>query len=194
METELSARKTALRNQIRAVLETISAGVRDAASAQTADRLRAQPIWKSAKSVLLFAPLSDEPHLWPVVAEGLAAGKLVALPRYVSRARGYVACQLENLIGELAFGKFRVREPLPSCPEVPMDRLDLVLVPGVAFDLRGGRLGRGRGFYDRLLTEVRGVKCGVGFDEQIVAEVPAENHDVRMDIILTPTQWVKTGS
>jgi 5-formyltetrahydrofolate cyclo-ligase len=128
-----------------------------------------------------------------MVVEGLAAGKLVALPRYVSRARGYVACQLQNLSGELAFGKFRIREPLPSCPEVPPSGLDLVLVPGVAFDLRGHRLGRGRGFYDRLLAGIRGIKCGVAFDEQIVAEVPSAEYDVRMDVILTPTQWVNMG-
>jgi 5-formyltetrahydrofolate cyclo-ligase len=67
----------------------------------------------------------------------------------------------------------------------------LVLVPGVAFDLRGRRLGRGKGFYDRLLADAGGLKCGVAFDEQIVTEIPVEPHDVSVDCILTPTRWIQ---
>jgi 5-formyltetrahydrofolate cyclo-ligase len=67
----------------------------------------------------------------------------------------------------------------------------LALVPGVAFDVRGGRLGRGRGFYDRLLAGVSGAKCGVAFDEQIVDAVPAGPLDIRLNCILTPTRWIE---
>jgi 5-formyltetrahydrofolate cyclo-ligase len=65
------------------------------------------------------------------------------------------------------------------------------LVPGVAFDLHGRRLGRGKGFYDRLLADVRGKTCGVAFDEQIVREVPVEPHDSDVNCILTPTRWIE---
>jgi 5-formyltetrahydrofolate cyclo-ligase len=78
-----------------------------------------------------------------------------------------------------------------KCAEIPFGKFDLVLVPGVAFDLRGCRLGRGRGFYDRLLTEVHGIKCGVAFDEQIAGEIPVGTLDVPMDFILTATRCVK---
>jgi len=74
-----------------------------------------------------------------------------------------------------------------------LGRLDLILVPGVAFDLRGRRLGRGRGFYDRLLLETGGVKCGIAFDEQIAGEVPTGKYDLQMNFILTPTRCVETG-
>jgi len=73
-----------------------------------------------------------------------------------------------------------------------LSRLDLILVPGVAFDLCGCRLGRGGGFYDRLLAETHGVKCGIAFDEQITGEVPTGEHDLQMDFILTPTRCVET--
>lgn len=88
-------------------------------------------------------------------------------------------------------GQFGIREPKASCAEIPLERLGLILVPGVAFDLHGRRLGRGRGFYDRLLPEIRGVKCGVAFDEQMVDTVPAGRLDMRMDFVLTPTRCVK---
>jgi 5-formyltetrahydrofolate cyclo-ligase len=72
-----------------------------------------------------------------------------------------------------------------------MNRLDLILVPGLAFDLNGRRLGKGKGYYDRLLAGVSGIKCGVAFDEQVVSEVPAGPHDVRVNCILTPTRWLE---
>ena len=80
----------------------------------------------------------------------------------------------------------------PVAPKFRFSVPDLILVPGVAFDLSGHRLGRGKGFYDRLLANARGVKCGVAFDEQIVKAVAAGTHDIRMDFILTPTRVIKT--
>jgi 5-formyltetrahydrofolate cyclo-ligase len=155
-------------------------------------KLRGQRVWSEAASVLFFLALPDEPNLWPLVSEALSSGKTVALPRFVSKSRGYVAAEVKTLQGELVVGHYRVLEPLPSCPEVPLNRLDLALVPGVAFDLYGRRLGRGKGYYDRLLAGFGGIKCGVAFDEQIVAEVPAGPQDVRLNCILTPTRWIET--
>jgi 5-formyltetrahydrofolate cyclo-ligase len=190
MTLDLAKLKAALRGEVQAKLEALSDGARVNGGNQLRDRLRASELWQTAKSVLFFAPLEDEPDLWPLIAEALAANKLVALPRFISRTRGYVACQIQNLSGELAIGNFRVREPLPACPEVPLDGFDLVLVPGVAFDARGGRLGRGKGYYDQLLANVRGAACGVAFDEQLVAEIPVESHDRRVNCVLTPTRWI----
>jgi len=88
-------------------------------------------------------------------------------------------------------GQFWIPEPRPDCAEIPADTFELVLVPGVAFDLKGRRLGRGRGFFDRLLVEVRGLKCGIAFELQMANEIPTEAHDIRMDFILTPTRCVE---
>ena len=100
----------------------------------------------------------------------------------------YAACIISER-SELLPGRFGVLEPNEGCPLVPLNQLDLVFVPGVAYDFAGRRLGRGKGFYDRLLAEVRGHKCGVAFDAQIVAAVPEEPHDMRLNSILTPTRW-----
>jgi 5-formyltetrahydrofolate cyclo-ligase len=74
---------------------------------------------------------------------------------------------------------------------VDLKRLDLVLVPGLAFDRHGRRLGRGRGYYDRLLAEVPGTSCGVAFDEQLVASDPVGPLDVPLNCILTPSHWIE---
>jgi 5-formyltetrahydrofolate cyclo-ligase len=84
-----------------------------------------------------------------------------------------------------------VREPAASCVEIPLNKFDLVLVPGAAFDLNGSRLGRGQGFYDRLLEKVSGVKCGVAYDFQLLEKIPTEPHDAKVDFILTPSRCVR---
>jgi 5-formyltetrahydrofolate cyclo-ligase len=73
-----------------------------------------------------------------------------------------------------------------ECPPLPVTSLDFALVPGIAFDGLGGRLGRGKGFYDRLLSQAVGVTCGLGLDEQFLACVPVEAHDIRMNLIAVP--------
>ena len=138
--------------------------------------------------MLLFAALPDEPDVRPVMETAWTEGKAVLLLGYDVADSRYRACAVENAT-QLGLGRFGVLEPKPGCPVVPLNQLDLALVPGVAFDLTGRRLGRGKGFYDRLLTQVRGHKCGVCFDSQVVEEVPEEPHDIRLDSILTPTRW-----
>ena len=188
MTDTLLAQKALLRKQIRDALQKISPAARTTLSVQIRDRLKEQAIWKNAGAVLFFAPLPDELDLWPLLEEALAAGKIAALPRFNPAAKSYIACRVQNLRSEIVTGEFGIRAPAARCAGIPLDRLDLILVPGVAFDWHGHRLGRGRGFYDRLLTDVRGVKCGITFDEQMVNDVPAGPPDVRMNFILTPTR------
>ena len=180
--------KSELRQKIRAALKSLPPEKRALASAQLCAKLKEQSFFQSAASVLFFAPRPDEPDLWPLLEEALAAGKIAALPRFNPAGKNYVACRVQNLRSEIAPGEFGIREPAARCPEIPLSRLDLILVPGVAFDWHGGRLGRGKGFYDRLLAGTRGVKCGITCDGQMVNEVPAGPSDVRMNFILTPTR------
>jgi 5-formyltetrahydrofolate cyclo-ligase len=188
MQPDIQAAKAALRKQIRGVLKNISPAARTTLSAQLRERLKEQAVWKNAEAVWFFAPRPDELDLWPMLAEALAAGKIAALPRYHPTGKNYVACRVQNVRSDIVTGQFGIREPAARCPEIPLSGLDLILVPGVAFDWHGGRLGRGKGFYDRLLAGTRGVKCGIAFDEQMVNDVPAGPADVRMDFILTPAR------
>jgi len=186
----LNEQKAKLRKEIRAVLQSISPAARAAASAQIRTRLKEQDFWQKAASTLFFAPMPDEVDVWPLLEEALAVGKITALPRFDPVSNDYLACRVQHPQNEIGPGQFGIREPKAVCPEIPLERLGLVLVPGVAFDLGGCRLGRGRGYYDRLLPEIPGIKCGIAFDEQIVEAVPAGKLDVRMDFILTPTRCV----
>ena len=190
MTTDLNRPKADLRGQIRNALQMMSPAVRMAESIELCGRL--EPQLQSARTILFFAPLTDEPDIWPLLEKLLPTQKICALPAFDRAAQIYSARRVRNLTTDLAVGQFGIRESSVGCPEIPLADLDLILVPGVAFDLSGHRLGRGKGFYDRLLANVRGVKCGVAFDQQITKIIPAETHDVRMNFILTPTRCIRT--
>ena len=185
--------KAALRSQIRAAIRSVSPDERTAASRLVCQRLEQFSIWRDADAILFYAPLADEVDVWPLLAVALAKGKMIALPRFRANQDAYEACLLTNLSQDLQPGNFGVREPSDRCPVIPINQLDLVLVPGVAFAVDGHRLGRGKGYYDRLLANVRGAKCGLAFEQQVVTEIPAEPHDRTLDCIVTPTRLVAIG-
>jgi 5-formyltetrahydrofolate cyclo-ligase len=183
--------KSALRKMMRAQLEKISPAVRAVESIELCERLKTQ--MPSASTVLFFAPLPDELDVWPLLELSMALGVTCALPFFDAAKKTYGARILNHLATDIVAGKFGVREPAATCAEIAFDKFDLVLVPGMAFDLSGNRLGRGKGFYDRLLAEASGVKCGVGYDFQLLEKIPAEAHDAKVDFIFTPSRCAKSG-
>jgi 5-formyltetrahydrofolate cyclo-ligase len=183
--------KATLRKQVSAALKKISPEQRNADSEKIRSRLKEDASFREAGSVLFFAPLPEEVDLWPLLEETINSGKVVALPCFDADKQVYRSRRVKNLHVEILSGQFGIREPSIGCIEMSLDDLGLILVPGVAFDLRGNRLGRGKGFYDRLLENFRGKKTGIAFDEQIVDAVPSENLDVRMDLLLTPTRSIE---
>ena len=184
--------KSALRQKIRAALEKISPALRAVESIELCDRL--EPQLRSARTILFFAPMPEELDIWPLLEKFLAAGKTCALPFYDKSKKDYLARQVQHLAADVSVGYFGIREPISGCPEVPLEKFDLVLVPGLAFDWNGNRLGHGKGFYDRLLKQVPGLKCGVGHDFQLLGKIPTEPHDVRVNFIVTPTRCFRTSA
>ena len=181
--------KAELRSMIRTALERISPAVRAVESEELCARLKLQ--LPSAGTILFFAPLANEIDVWPLLEESVKAGKTVALPWFNPATQTYLARRVENPADEIVTGKFGVREPDSNCAEIPLEHFDLVLVPGAAFDLRGNRLGHCKGFYDRLLEKISGIKCGVGYDFQLLEKIPAEPHDARVNFIFTPSRCVR---
>jgi 5-formyltetrahydrofolate cyclo-ligase len=177
--------KSDLRAKMRAALANVTPTVRMAASIELCDRLKTQ--MPSANTILFYSPLADELDVWPLMEESIALGVTCALPFFDAEKNVYGARQIQHPPTEIITGKFGVREPGAACAEISLDKFNLVLVPGMAFDLLGNRLGRGRGFYDRLLAGVVGIKCGVCYDGQVLPEIPHEAHDAKVDFILTPS-------
>src|ERR1700710_957407 len=141
--------KDALRKKMAVSLAKISPAVRAVESIELVERLKAQI--PSAHTILFFAPLPNELDIWPMLELSMALGTTCALPFFDAQNQIYGARVLDKLATDIIAGKFGVREPAASCAEISLEKFDLVLVPGMAFDLNGSRLGRGQGFYDRLL-------------------------------------------
>lgn len=134
------------------------------------------------RSVGLFASLDDEIDTRPLFATLREAGVLCVLPRCDGDALVFHAVSSWS---ELQPGRYGVLEPVAG-PAYPFSPQDLVFVPGLAFDQRGGRLGRGRGFYDRCFPGPSGSGpqlVGLGYEAQRVDEVPMEAHDRRLDAL-----------
>ena len=191
MIPNVAEQKASLRQQYRVLCRSVAPEQNAAASEDLRKHLIGSPYWLSSQRILMFYPLNDEPDIAPLFTQALAAGKTIALPRYNSSLGVYEAALIRNLTEDLVPGRFGVREPSSNCPAVPLNQLDLTLVPGIAFDASGRRLGRGKGFYDRLLPGTTGMKLGLAFDWQESDALPAEPHDVELDAVLTPTRWLK---
>lgn len=184
----IKAQKAALRKQLRELAAGHSAAERAAASEQICRRLRAQPFWTQARAVLCFVPMPVEPDIGPLLTEALAAGKRLALPRYDAGKDCYWAHEVKDPLREMGPGYYGIIEPLPTCALFNLKELDLILVPGLGFGPDGRRLGRGKGYYDQILAQTSGWKCGLAFDWQIVPGIPMEGHDVFLNCVLTPSR------
>jgi 5-formyltetrahydrofolate cyclo-ligase len=191
MASEIASQKAELRTRLRAVLQGLSPARRAEVSARACALLVRQKVWREARAVLFYAPLPDEIDLLPLLDLALASGKTAALPGFVPDTGVYGAFRIRDFAGDCAPGKFGVAEPSAACAPVALNVLDLALAPGLGFDAAGRRLGRGQGFYDRLLAQVAGTRCGVAFDEQLVGQIPAQPHDINLNCLLTPTQWLE---
>ncbi len=179
--------KTAIRKQAhenrRAQLE------KDAVSAKIVDRFMELPEYHSAKTVMFYVDVRDEVRTRQALPSALASGKRIVVPYCLDGELELF--WLENM-EELELGMYRILEPKNELRTVaskhfqPTD-LDLVMVPGVAFDRNGGRTGHGKGYYDKLLQHARleAPLIALAFECQMFEKIPAESHDIFMDKIVT---------
>lgn len=183
----ISEEKAEARRRIQLRIRALDLGQRAEAARAMISRIRNLAAWNTSRCVLLYAPLKDEPDLWDLLTLAMEEGRTVTLPSFVSETGVYGARRILRPELDLVPGHFGVREPGPNCREVPLEALDFAVVPGLAFTPEGWRLGRGGGFYDRLLKATPALRCGVGLDEQVLVQLPAEPHDVQLDFVVTPT-------
>lgn len=156
-------------------------------SARIRGHLVGHPAWRSSRVLLGYASFRQEVDTFPLLAEALAEGKDLVLPRVDRRARRLDLLRVRDLGADLEPGYQGIPEPRPGrCPPAHPGAIDLVLVPGVVFDRRGFRLGYGAGYYDRLLPSLAGaVRVGLAFSLQVVDELPVLAHDLPVDVLVT---------
>lgn len=172
--------KKQLRRAVRARMTQIGKEEAQERSMAMCDELERYIAVSGGKVVALFSPLADEPQLWPLV-ERLAQELTVVLPRVEGEVMNFYPYGKDVM----ATGTYGINEPQAGVPVNPCE-IDVVVVPGVAFTDCGVRMGRGKGFYDRYLSQsgCRALKIGVCYREQVVESIPAEPHDVKMDLVI----------
>ena len=149
-------------------------------------------------SLVGYMPMADEPDCRGILEYWLHKGRTVYLPVFEKEKGVYSLAQVGGLDGEwLCVGNYGIAEPLPSLPrrESPFlfDGGGIWLVPGLGFARNGERLGRGAGYYDRLLAGSNALKLGLSYEKRVFDWLPAEEHDVRMDYLLTETGLAKVN-
>ncbi len=148
-------------------------------------------IYKSINTIMLYVPLKNEISTKEIIEKAYADGKKVAFPVTNPKTFEITPCYAEK---NSAFckGTFSVNEPKEK-DFTDINNIDLVIVPGVAFSKKGERIGFGKGCFDKLLENYKGIKVGFCYDFQVCSEIEAEKHDVRMDYILTEKEFFTCG-
>lgn len=182
--------KLALRRQMRAVREALPRSACDARSAEIMKRLLALEELDRAATVLAFCSIHNEVRTRASIEAAWAAGKRVVLPRVVGEE---LQLHVVDSRTQLVEGAFSVPEPPEDAARIPPIEVDFALIPALALDPRGYRIGYGGGYYDKLIPRLgRACTCAVAYDFQLIAEVPELPLDVAVDIVVTDERTIRT--
>ena len=183
----LAQHKTAIRKAAHAARK--AQPDKEAVSQQITDRVIQLPDYQQAQCVMWYVDVRDEARTRHALPEALASGKRIVIPYCVE---GELELFHLESMEELETGMYKILEPRSELREVAAKRvdvseLDLILVPGVAFDARGGRTGHGKGYYDKLLENAKPETplVALAFECQMFDEIPMQDHDIFMDKVVT---------
>lgn len=177
--------KERIRREIEVQRKTLDFQWLETASAQVVKNFQTLEAFKNAETVALYMAIDGEVQLDSLFSTCWKLGKRTCIPVFNADAGIY---EMAEITAETRFksGQYGIREPV--APElVSSNWIDLMVVPGVAFDRKGNRLGRGGGYYDRLLDGFSGHSAAVAFDFQLFPEIPHTSHDIPVDSIATET-------
>ncbi|MBT4804625.1 5-formyltetrahydrofolate cyclo-ligase [Candidatus Woesearchaeota archaeon] len=163
-------------------------------SKQIIERISSFSFFNQSNSTMFYYQKGNEANLNGLMNSLLNFQvKKVILPKTNKDDFSMKIYQINNLSEDLEEGAFEIMEPKKNCLEINKEEVDIVFVPGVAFDLAGNRLGHGLGYYDRFLKDFKGIKVGIAYDFQIVDSIKVKSHDVPVDYIITEKRIIKTN-
>lgn len=191
----VSVKKSRLRRHVADLVAAAPAEQRAAWDQAIQARLRSEAIYLRSQVIHSYLAMHDEVATKRLVQAALADGKQVVAPVVHPERRRLRFARIENYERDLAPGYRGILEPIEP-RWVELLQIELFVIPGVVFDRRGYRLGRGLGFYDRCLSRVKGrsVICGLAYELQVVDELPTAAHDVPMDYIVTERRVIECKS
>ncbi len=178
--------KAELRKEVLSIRKELSAEFVAKNSRIIFDKLKATEEYKNAKSVMVYMDFGNEVNTKDFINEALSEGKKIIIPYTDTGKVLIVPVEIESF-DDLVKCKFGYLEPKKEKINTPYDvnKIDLIVVPGVVFDKKRNRIGFGKGYYDRLLSIRRAKAFAIAFEFQVYDEIPAEEHDIKMDMIIT---------
>jgi len=185
---ELRATKDEIRNDIAKRLATLAAGKTEDKVRAIEKRLFEFANFLEANIVLLYINSRNEVNSHQIIKKCFDANKIVILPAFDTNTYEMRLMKVDNLATDLILGPRGILEPDESrCNIVPIECIDIAIIPGTAFDEKGGRIGSGEGYYDRLIPKlmITTRKVALAFEDQIVQQIQMESHDKHVDIIIT---------
>lgn len=154
------------------------------------ERLFALPAFRTAQVVMFFASFRSEVETGAMIRRALQSGRRVILPKVAGKELALF--EVKDFDADVEAGVWGIPEPKPLVP-AKLDEVELMIMPGAAFDERGNRLGYGAGFYDKLLPSFKGTTVALAFEEQLLPNVPAAAHDVPVMKIVTEERVIEVG-
>lgn len=178
--------KPAIRKLLRQRIEAMSDELRHQKSVSACSLLLSSAEFQAARTVMLFLSMPLEVETSPIALRCWQQGKVVAVPKVSWDQRRMLPVEINSLTRGLTTTGPGVLEPIAGNP-VPVNLIDMVIVPGIAFTTQGHRIGRGMGFYDRFLAQPQfmGMSCGLAFEEQLLEDLPVLDHDMPLGMLVT---------
>ncbi len=195
-KNDISTQKKELRKRILALRDALPQDERRKKSISIHKHLFSLPEFTNAKTVAFFVSFRSEVLTEQMIREALSLGKSVVVPITDLAGKRLIFSRLNDYNTDLSPGTWGILEPKAECvrPVAP-EKIDIVITPGAVFDYRGGRIGYGGGFYDRLLKTFHNPSIALAFAIQIVDRVPVDpDHDIPIDIIITEEGIVRCKS
>ncbi len=183
--------KRIIRKEVISRRDALSSELRKAKDESIGRRLLTLPEFIKARIILFYASFRSEVDTMKLLQRSLLDGKTVVLPRVDTSNTSLVLYTIPS-VEDLVPGHFGIKEPRENREELiePSD-IEMIIVPGVAFDEHCNRLGYGKGYYDRLLSHKNALAVGLAYEEQILAHIPADAHDIKMDKIITDKRIIQ---
>jgi 5-formyltetrahydrofolate cyclo-ligase len=185
---DVNTRKEKIRKEKLTLRAALTPHERNEKSVQILNRLSETDEYRKARVILFYASSENEVQTDAGIRAALAAGKRVVLPYCKQESTIMGIAEITDPDKELSVGTFGIREPVGQLRNKFLKSdIEMVVCPGVAYDTDGARLGRGKGYYDHFLAEMKSKIpiAGLGFKCQITNEIPFDYHDIKMDIIIT---------
>jgi 5-formyltetrahydrofolate cyclo-ligase len=190
---KLEAEKKVLRNEMLKRLKILAKPEYEHRSYAIARKLYQNPLWLQAKTIGITVSNPPEADTWQIIRKAWEEGKRVAVPKCLPKTKELVFRSLERF-SDLESVYYGLWEPIEEkTEEIPGEKIDTLIVPGVAYIKNGYRLGFGGGYYDRYLESYKGNTLSLAFDFQVIKSLPVEDHDRPVEMIITDEQVWKTN-